>query len=154
MLFNRTYRFKSSHSVAQIKENLLGEHMKVHDLDFEITERDRMIKIIPHAENVEELKTLPITHVELEDTSNGTKVKISSHPRRIDVGGPYLLIIFCIFAVVAGALLYFLRPHESPLPAMAIAGAGILMFLVFWIRMQRGYFDYVRKIKKFVQSHA
>lgn len=154
MMFNRTYRFSSSHNAAQIRENLIGQHMTIHHLDFEIQERDRMIKIIPHAENVEELKTLPITHVELQETSNGTNVKVKSHPRRIDVGGPNLIIVFCIFALLVGALLYFLRPHDSPFPPLAIASVGVLVFIIFWIRMEAGYFDYVRKIKKFVKSRA
>lgn len=111
-----------------------------------------MIKIIPHAENIEGLRTLPITHVEFESRDNQqTKMKITSKMRRIDKGGPMLIVIFCVFLIVA-ALLLGLYGKEGFLPyVLVMGGLALVVFVIFWIRMESGYFDYVRKIRDFVK---
>ena len=40
-----------------IKVRLLGKHVKVHNLDFEVSEKDRIIRVIPHAEQENEIRT-------------------------------------------------------------------------------------------------
>ena len=61
MVFSRTYRYNSNLSAEDIRRRLTGQHMKVHNLDFEVSEKGQMLRIIPHAEDVESVKTLPIT---------------------------------------------------------------------------------------------
>lgn len=152
MIFNRSYTFTSPQSVEEAKDTLTGKHVDVHKLDFEIMEKDRLLKVIPHAENEERLRILPITHLDIIPDGNGSKIKMTTKPRRIDAGGPYLLVIFCIFCVIAGVGLYLFKREEVLLPALGITAVGLLVFIIFWIKMESGYFDYVRKIKRFVKS--
>jgi len=154
MIFNRSYTFRSKYSPAEIKKNLLGAHLSIHKLDFEVIDKEHMLKIIPHAENVQDVKTLPITHVSFKSKSDGARVKVSSHPRRIDVGGPMLLATFCILAMLGGIGLYVFIPNESIYLPGGLFGVGLIIFILFWIQMERGYFDYVRKIKSFVKKHC
>src|SRR6218665_165530 len=155
MIFKRTYRYKSPLSIEDIKQRLLGKHIQVHQLDFEILEKEHMLKIIPHAEDVSAVKTLPITHVEFHGAGNsGTKVPMTSKPRRIDVGGPYLIVIFCLFCVLGASGFYIMNPSESFIPSLTMVGVGLLIFIIFWLRMEAGYFDYTRKIRDFVKKTA
>lgn len=152
MIFNRTYRYSSALTAEAIKSRLVGSHLQVHHMDFEVLEKENMLRIIPHAEEANGVKTLPITHVEFNGTGNNTKVVISSKPRRIDIGGPYLIVIFCLFAITGGSILYFVNENESIWPPLSMMIAGLFVFIVFWLRMETGYFDYVRKIRNHVKS--
>ena len=155
MIFNRTYRYNTPLSAEDIKQRLIGKHIQVHHLDFEITEKEAMLRIIPHAEEASGIKTLPITHVEMKAAGNaGTRVTLSSKPRRIDVGGPYLIVIFCLFCVLGASGFYLINPRESYWPPLAMVGVGLLIFIVFWVKMEAGYFDYTRKIRDFVKHNV
>lgn len=152
MLFTRTYRYRVQKPIDTVKDQLLGQHVRIHQLDFEISERDGVLKIIPHAENIEGLRTLPITHLEFEGRGQEqTRVKITAKMRRIDKGGPLLIIIFCLFLVIA-ALILGIYGKEGFMPyVLVMGGLALVIFAVFWIRMESGYFDYVRKIRDFVR---
>lgn len=154
MLFSRTYRYKSSMPIEEIKKRLLGQHVQVHKLDFEVYEKDRMIKIIPHAEQIENIKTLPITHVEFKGKGDKTQVVISSKMRRIDKGGPLLVVSFCFVMLVAAILFMIYGKHESNMFVMTLFGISIGVFIIFWIRMESGYFDYVRKIRDYIKKQS
>jgi hypothetical protein len=154
MLFSRTYRYQSSRPVDDIRSRLLGKHVKVHNLDFEVFEKDRQIKIIPHAEQIQELKTLPITHIELNNKGAKTQVVISSKMRKIDQGGPLLVLIFCSFMLLAGIVAYFAGQEEYATYTYTLLGVGLLIFAVFWFRMESGYFDYVRKIRDYIKRET
>ena len=152
MIFKRTYRYNSPLQAEDIRQRLIGKHIQVHHLDFEILEREKMLKIIPHAEDTNAVKTLPITHVEMQGTgSSGTKITLTSKPRRIDIGGPYLIVIFCLFCVIGASVLYLMNPLESQWPSISMIAIGLVIFIVFWVRMEAGYFDYTRKIRDFVK---
>ena len=154
MLFSRTYRYQSAMPIEDIKSRLLGKHMKVHDMDFEIYEKDLMLRIIPHAEQESTIKTLPITHVELKGKGNQTQVVISSKMRKIDSGGPLLIVIFCTFMLVA-ALMFFLFGREEYLSfTYTLLGISVAIFIVFWTRMETGYFDYIRKIRDHIKTQS
>ncbi len=154
MLFSRTYRYQSAMPIEDIKSRLLGKHMKVHDMDFEVFEKDLMLRIIPHAEQDNSIKTLPITHVELKGKGNKTQVVISSKMRKIDSGGPLLIVIFCTFMLVA-ALLFFLFGEQEYLSfTYTLLGISVAIFIVFWMRMETGYFDYIRKIRDHIKQHS
>jgi hypothetical protein len=154
MIFNRSLTFKTSHKVPEIKQRLLGRKVHVHQLDFEVVESNDVVKIIPHAEDVETLTTLPITHVKFKAKPNETEVRMSSHPRRIDAGGPYILMILVAFTFIAGASLYLYASDlygDVATTMMLVAGA---VAIIFWIRMELGYFDYVRKLHRWLKTEA
>lgn len=153
MLFKKTSRFRSQVTIEELKQRLMGQHVKIHNMDFEISERERVLKIIPHAENTENVKSLPITRVEFDGAGTGsTNIKVSSKMRRIDEGGPTLIVMFCLFlAIAAGGMLIAGQPDMHTPSYIMLSIAGII-FLIFWMRMQSGYFDYVRKVHRFVEQ--
>lgn len=156
MVFSRTYRYLSSLSAEDIRRKLTGQHMKVHNLDFEVSEKGQTLRIIPHAEEVEGVKTLPITHVDFKGRGGKTQVVISSKMRRIDKGGPMLVVIFCAFLIAAGVIAFFTvgSDDSTSMYAYVLAGIGALIFAIFWMRMETGYFDYVRKIRNHIKQQA
>ncbi len=154
MLFSRTYRYQSAKPISEIKSTLLGKHLTVHNLDFEVSEKAQMLRIIPHAENVDSVKTLPITHVDFAGRGDRTQVTISSKMRRIDRGGPMLVVVFCFFMIVAAAVAFLANRTEYGTYAYVLGGIGALIFIVFWMRMQSGYFDYVRKIRDYIKQQV
>ncbi|OJW83228.1 MAG: hypothetical protein BGO69_19145 [Bacteroidetes bacterium 46-16] len=140
--------------VDDIKGRLLGKHVRVHNLDFEVFEKDRMLRIIPHAEQVTDIKTLPITHIEFKDKGDKTQVVISSKIRKIDQGGPMILMVFVSFMLI-GAVLFLLFGGEQGMQfTYTLLGIALVIFAIFWMRMQAGYFDYVRKIRDYVKKES
>jgi hypothetical protein len=154
MLFSRTYRYQSSMGIEDIKSRLIGKHVRVHNMDFEVFEKDRILRIIPHAEQENQIKTLPITHVELKGKGNQTQVVISSKMRKIDSGGPLLIVIFCSFLLIAATLFFIFGGPEYLSFTYTLLGISLFIFLVFWMRMETGYFDYVRKIKNYIKTQS
>jgi hypothetical protein len=153
MIFRRYYTLQSSQQADSLKKNILGQHLKIHHLDFEIKEHNGDIKVIPHAENDDQVYTLPITRLRIIPKGNTSVVKMLSKPRRTDIGGPYLLLIFIFFALIAGVLLYFLGKGEYDNTAYILVGIALIVFALLWIRMERGYFDYIRKTRDWLKSH-
>lgn len=153
MIFSRTYRYQSNMRPDDIKGRLVGKHVKVHNMDFEVFENDRVIRIIPHAEQDNEIKTLPITHVEFNGKGDKTQIVINSKMRKIDSGGPLLIVVFCFFLFVAAAVT-LISGAEYMNYTYTFAGIGLAIFLIFWLRMERGYFDYVRKIRDYIKKQS
>ncbi len=153
MLFTSTHRYQFSISKEDLKNRLVGKHVKIHDLDFEVLEKDHTLSIIPHAEQVNAIKTLPITEVDMKEEGGKTKVVITSKMRKLDLGGPLLIVIFCSFLFGASVVLWFAAPNEVQI-IYTMLGIGLLIFTVFTIRMQMGYFDYVRKVRAYVKNKA
>lgn len=154
MLFTRTYRYKSSRSMEEIKNRLLGKHMIVHNMDFEVSGNESMLRIIPHAEEVQALKTLPITHVEMQGKGNQTQVTISSKMRKIDSGGPMLIVIFCMFMLIAALMFFAYGGPQYAQVSYILGGISVAIFIIFWIKMESGYFDYIRKIRDYVKKEG
>jgi len=150
MFFTRTHNFNFPGSKEELKNRLMGKHVKIHNLDFEVLEEDNKLSIIPHAEQVEAIKTLPVTTVDIKDDGSKTKVVITSRLRPFDSGGPMLVMIFCIFMFAASIVLLYVG--NEPLITYTLLGISLFIFTTFWIRMQMGYFDYVRKIRAYVKS--
>lgn len=154
MIFSRTYRYNSTVPADDLKNRLVGKHVKVHDLDFEVSEKDRLLRIIPHAEQITDIKTLPITHVEFKGKGDKTQVVITSKMRKIDSGGPTLIMLFCSF-MLAGAIIFFIFGEEEYSSfTYTLLSISLLIFIVFWIRMEAGYFDYVRKIRDYIKTES
>lgn len=151
MFFTRTHSFHYNGSKEELKNNLIGKHVKIHNLDFEVLEEDNKITIIPHAEQVDAIKTLPVTTVDMkEEGSNKTKVTVTSRLRPFDSGGPMLIMIFCIFMFAASIVLLYVG--NEPLITYTMLGISLFIFAMFWVRMQMGYFDYVRKVRAYVKG--
>ncbi|MEO6834189.1 MAG: hypothetical protein ABI378_15855 [Chitinophagaceae bacterium] len=152
MLFTRNYRYDTTISADEIKKRLIGQHVKVHRMDFEIYEKDNIVKIIPHAEQETNIKTLPITHVEFAANGVKTKVRITSKMRKIDKGGPMILLTFVFFMLAAALfMLLYLKDDGFEMYALPLFGISLLVFIIFWYRLERGYFDYIRKIRDYVK---
>ncbi len=154
MLFSRTYKYSSAMPADDIKSRLVGKHMTVHNMDFEVYEKDRTLRIIPHAEQESHIKTLPITHVELSGKGNQTQVVINSKMRKIDSGGPMLIVIFCSFMLIAAVMFFIFGKEEYMHFTYTLLGISIAIFLVFWMRMEAGYFDYIRKIRDYIKNQS
>ena len=60
MFFTRTHEFSINIPKDEFKNRLIGKHVKIHNLDFEVIESEYTLTIIPHAEQVTEIKTLPV----------------------------------------------------------------------------------------------
>jgi hypothetical protein len=151
ILFSKTYRCESSWAVADIKSRLLGKHVKIHNLDFEVYEKDGIVKIIPHAEEGENIRTLPITHVQFKGNGNKTKVIIKSKMRRIDSGFPTLVFIFGLFLLIGAVSLFSFGEASYSYLTAAI---GIVILGLLWFRLESGYFDYIRKIRDYVKQQS
>lgn len=155
MLFTRNYRYNTTKTADEIRKRLVGQHVKVHNMDFEIYEKDKMVKIIPHAEQETNIKTLPITHVEFAVKGPKTQVQITSKMRKIDKGGPMILLIFIFFMLAAAlGMLLYVKDEGLLMYVMPLFGISLLVFIIFWYRLERGYFDYVRKIRDYVKQNS
>ena len=131
-------------------KRLIGSHVKIHNLDFEVTESKHVLTIIPHAEQIQEIKTLPITTVTFEENAGSTKVMIQSKMRKLDLGGPWLMIILVLLLLVTGSILFV--AFKDHIASYVVLCVGMVVFTIFWIRMEMGYFDYVRKIRAYIKN--
>lgn len=152
MIFTRTRKFPSPVSKQAFMDRLAGKHIKIHDLDFEVYDQETLLKIAPHTEDLRAIKTLPITDVDVVKDGNTNQVVVTSKIRVIDYGGPLLIMLFCAFMFCASAVLFLLGGELHI--TYSLFGASILVFLLFWVRMQLGYFDYVRKVENFIKTQA
>jgi hypothetical protein len=150
MFFTRTQKYRSLIAQEDFRNLLIGNHVRIHNLDFEVFEQEHKLTIVPHAEQVTDLKTLPITNVDLKKDGNTTHIIITSKIRMLDYGGPLLIVVFCAFLFIASIILYYVG-HEQTIATTMLA-ASTLLFTVFWVRMEMGYFDYVRKIRSFIKT--
>jgi virulence-associated protein VagC len=151
MFFTRTHRCQLAIQQEDLKNRLIGKHVKIHELDFEVFEdEDQSLIIEPHTEQIEEIKTLPTTRVKLTAVGDKTNVVIISKMRTLDSGGPQLIVIFCIFLFISSIVL-MVSSKETTL-SYIFASLGLVIFTLFCIRLQTGYFDYVRKIRSYVTN--
>jgi hypothetical protein len=70
--------------------------------------------------------------------------------RKLDSGGPILIMFFCLFLILASVILKAV--DGEPKMTYSLFGIGSGIFIVFFVRMQMGYFDYIRKIRHYVKS--
>ncbi len=152
MFFTRTQKYQFPVPRETFKSRLIGNHLTIHNLDFEIYEYGHKITIVPHAENVKDLTTLPITDVAIQEDGNDTRITITSKMRKIDYGGPLLVILFCVFLLIAGIILFFVG--GEPQISYTMLALCTLVFTIFWVRLEMGYFDYIRKIRNYIKSRV
>ncbi len=150
MLFTRTQKYQSSTAREDLKNRLVGHHVKIHNMDFEVIEKEQSLRIIPHAEQEEGIKTLPITKVEMKQDGNKMNVVVTSKMRKLDLGGPLLIVIFSSFLIAASVILMLVGGEIKI--SYALLGIGVAILITFFVRMQMGYYDYIRKIRNYVKS--
>ncbi len=150
-MFTRTQKYQSSTPKEDLRNRLVGHHVKIHNMDFEVYEKEQSLRIIPHAEQEEGLKTLPITKVEMKQEGDRMRVVVTSKMRRLDAGGPLLIVTFCTFMLIAAAILILVGGEIRIAFALLAIASSILA--VFFVRMQMGYFDYIRKIRSYIESN-
>ena len=61
-------------------------------------------------------------------------------------------MIICSMLIGASAVLMFVG--GEPVITYAALGIGVGILAIFMVRMQMGYFDYVRKVRAYVKSKA
>ncbi len=152
MFFTRTQKYQSQVPTEDFKSRLIGDHVKIHNMDFEVYERGQSLKIVPHAEQVEDLKTLPITDVQIRRDGKNTEVVITSKIRKLDYGGPQLIMLFCAFLLIASIALMMVGRERMEI--YTLLSICTIVFGIFWVRMEMGYFDYVRKIRNYIKSRT
>jgi|SRR5690606_10913097 len=153
MIFQKRSRYNTTKDVNYLKEKLTKSSILVRNQSFFIKPKENFLRIIPDAENNQDLTTLPVTHIRFKSLGNDkTQITLLSKPRRIDAGGPYLLVIFCLFLLVAAAVIYLVDPSRSNfIPVLCLVGLSALVYIIFWFRMRKGYYSYVRGINKEIE---
>jgi hypothetical protein len=151
MFFTKTHKYTTKISKEDLRERLVGKHLTIHNLDFEVQDKGEYLKIIPHAEEIQEIKTLPETYVDFAIENGMTRVQIKCRMRKFDSGGPFILLIFCFFMIACSVVMFFTTPERSLTYTLLAIGLGVLT--IFWVRLEMGYFDYVRKIFGFLKNH-
>jgi len=154
MFFTRTHTYHFPIPKEELKNRLVGKHVRIHDLDFEVIEKDYKLSIIPHAEQVNTIKTLPVTSVVMHEANGKTTVVIKSKMRQLDSGGPFLIVLFCTFMLIAAGILLYVDSNSDRTLPYILLGISLSIFTIFCIRMQMGYFDYVRKVRAYVKDKA
>ncbi len=146
-MFTRTFSCITPIPKDAIMRRLMGSHVNIHQLDFEVVEKNEALRIIAHAEQVDEIKSLPITYLDFDDASGETKVKATFKLRKLDAGGPMLIFILCGLLLVASAVLGFV--HEQLFSIVTLI-ACVATYTIFRLRLEKSYFDYVRKIQSYI----
>jgi hypothetical protein len=149
-MFKRTHQHRFSIPKEHLKYRLLGHHVTIHDKDFQLLEEDQDLSMVPTADQAGSIASLPITQLELKEDGNKTEVVITSKMRETDSGGTLVLLLFCVFFFIASLILLFIG--KEPIVAITLSGISVLIFIFFLIRMQVGYFDYVRKINTYIKD--
>ena len=72
MFFTRTHKYNCPIHEDDFKNRLIGKHVRIHNLDFEVLGSDHALSIIPHAEQINAITTLPITKVVFTDKGDKT----------------------------------------------------------------------------------
>ena len=149
MFFTRTHQYDFSIPKEYLKFRLVGNKIKIHDLDFEVTEDGNLLSVMPQMEEETNAKTLPVTQVNLKEQGNKTHVVITSKMRKVDSGGPIVIVMFCMFLFLGSLLLYYIT--KDPILTITLCAFSLFVFTLFMIRMQVSYFDYIRKIRTYIK---
>src|SRR5690606_93719 len=152
MLFTTSTNFTTNLRPEEVRNVLVGKRTDIKQLNFEIKEYDGIIKIIPHTENDEKSRIVPITHVEVSADANGTNVRMSTKPRRIDLGGLYLATGAIILIALIAVYLRITYPEQSIWVSGIIMGVALLSFIIFRLRLESSYYSYVKSLRSFVKS--
>lgn len=153
MFFTRTYEYDLNVSKDEFMKRLIGRHVSIHNMDFEIYEQEDRLCVAPHAEQVTDIKTLPITWIDLKNNGGKFRVMMRSNIRQLDAGGPKLISIFCVFLLIAAVVLFITSGGDRKI-GLTFLGLDAIIYSLFWLRMKRGYLDYVHKIRDYVKERV
>jgi hypothetical protein len=56
--------------------------------------------------------------------------------------------------IAALIMLLSMKEDGFEIYAFPMLGVSLLVFIIFWIRLESGYFDYIRKIRDFVKKQS
>lgn len=141
-MFTKIFYHPVHMTKEMVRQRLLGKHMNIHDLDFEVMESERALRVVPHAEQIDSIMTLPVTRIDVVEKDGATQLKMVSHIRKMDAGGPILLMILMLLLASASAVLWMAREHFF---SMIMGSIFLAILLGFLYKLQVGYYDYVRK---------
>ena len=152
MLFNSSSKISSKLNPEQVKSALLGKHLSIKGLDFEIKESDGMLKVIPHTENDDTARIVPITHIEPSSNHGWSQLLVSSKPRKIDLGALYLVTGFILVLILIAIYLKFTYPEQTLMAPLIVLGISLLLFIIFRMRLQSSYYGYIHGIRAFIKK--
>lgn len=153
MLFSRKYKVRSNSRLTDVKHRLLGKHTTVHSFDFEIYEDEDLLHIVPNREHRDDDGSiLPVMHLKLNEANQQTDIQVVAEMRAQDAGGPYLVLVFTLLLLLGSAAFYLIDAKEFEIFYLTTLGLGVLIFSIFWIKMEMGYFSHVRKLKQYLQA--
>ncbi len=141
---------------ATFYKRVMGKRFHVHDLEFEVYDAPNEkgeIKIIPHSENVRRTTTLPITLISVFENSEPPYVLAHYHMRSIDIGLPKFLTIFFAGMFLFGIITFF-SSQGFKSTGMIFMSIALIGFLIMLIRLNSGYYDYIRKINHWLEAQA
>lgn len=143
-MFTRTHQYKFPIPKEHLKYRLVGNHLTIHSHEFSVLEDEQILSIMPNVEELNDSK-FPITQLELKEEGNSTEMIITSKMPINEAGGQMVALTFCVLFFIASLVsLYF---AQDPLLTITLSAISLAVFLFLFIRLQIGYFDYVRKIQ-------
>lgn len=150
-MFSRTYQYKFPISKELLKYNLVGNHLSVRHQEFEVVEQDQLLSIQPKNNSGEPApNTVPVIRINLNEDGNKTSLTVSSALPVVDSGGFLVASLFSVFFVLSSVVLFFLV--HDPVLTISLCLLSILIFVYFLVRLQLGYFNYMRRIRSYIQA--
>jgi hypothetical protein len=143
-MFTRTHQYRFPIPKEHLKYRLVGNHLKIHSHEFAVLEDEQILSIMPNVEELQDSR-FPITQLELKEEGNATEMIITSKMPVNEAGGQIVALSFCVFFFIASLVsLYF---GHDPIITITLCGISLAVFLFLFVRLQTGYFDYVRRIQ-------
>jgi hypothetical protein len=154
MLFARTYKLKTNTRITDLKIRLLSKRITIDQYAYEIFEENNLIHILPDR-SLSDGSVLPDVFLRLDETiDKGTNIEMKAKLRLQDEGGPFLVLVFCALLFIASLLFFLINAKEFEVLYLTTLGLGLLIFGLFWLRMQRGYFKHIRTLKSILLKNS
>jgi hypothetical protein len=108
--------------------------------------------VIPHTENDERSRIVPISHVLVNPKGADTELELKTKPRRIDLGGLYLVVGSIILVIMIAIYLRITYPEQSIWVSISVLVAALIAFLIFRLRLQSSYYGYIGNLRSFIKN--
>ncbi|HRP88538.1 MAG TPA: hypothetical protein PKX92_00730 [Edaphocola sp.] len=154
MFFNCSSTINSKLSPKAVVDKLSEQKLNIKGLEFDVKPSEGLIKLIPQTENDDTSRLAPISHVSIQQDGTGSKISLKSKPRRLDLGGLYLVVGVLFLLVGIAGYLYLAYPERTTNVPLILIGAAVLAFIIFRVRLQSSYYHYIAGIRKFVRENA
>lgn len=154
MLFVKTHEYDFSIPKDYLIHSLTGTVIKLNDQEFNFVDHGSSLAVIAFDQDIDSLKTFPITKIDLYGDGNKTKAVITSIMSKADAGGPIVMLMLCLFLFLGAFLLLYVS--KDMVLTISICILSMCIFIVFLIYMYIYYFYYIRKINthiKFICDH-